>query len=267
MFVRSAQTQTVALWAQLNSIDAEDDLDYFFRRPNGSLAFHAHWDAPELTYGWWIASLGLPALADLGQWSVELQVNSATLLTDHFVVGAVETDWNGDGRVDQLDLTRWIAALAVDGTGDGDSNGVTDGNDFLAWQRQAGTVSTADAATNQVPEPMPMLLATGGRLGSLSGGRAPRSACSCGHFKSTCAKRCGPGGCAGAAPKSGAPTFLLYCVAVERRIPDEVAHLGAIPLWARDQGPTFLWNLGALGGQVGCLISDSELEAKLAMQK
>lgn len=68
---------------------------------------------------------------------------------------ALDADFDHDGDVDAADLTKWKADLkAGNGLSDADDNGVTDGNDFLIWQRQLGNDATpAVASTRAVPEP------------------------------------------------------------------------------------------------------------------
>jgi len=63
-------------------------------------------------------------------------------------------DFDGDGDVDAKDLSDWrggfgTASGATVTQGDADRNGVVDGHDFLAWQRQVGS----GALTAAVPEP------------------------------------------------------------------------------------------------------------------
>ena len=53
---------------------------------------------------------------------------------------AFYADFNGDGKVDGSDLTRWQAGYATGTThmqGDVDGDGDVDGNDFLSWQRNS----------------------------------------------------------------------------------------------------------------------------------
>jgi hypothetical protein len=59
--------------------------------------------------------------------------------------GSVTADFNHDGNVNDLDLTMWKESVGVNANGDADGNGVTDGNDFLAWQRQLGSTAGASA--------------------------------------------------------------------------------------------------------------------------
>jgi len=58
-------------------------------------------------------------------------------------------DFNKDGKVDSLDLTRWKAAYGSTALGDGDGDGDSDGRDFLIWQRDL----SPPGAIGAIPEP------------------------------------------------------------------------------------------------------------------
>ncbi|MCA9261784.1 MAG: hypothetical protein KDA61_21350, partial [Planctomycetales bacterium] len=69
-------------------------------------------------------------------------------------------DFNGDLRVDGVDLTLWFASWTsppVDAPsqseGDANGDGRVDGWDFLQWQREFGLNSTSEIASFSVPEP------------------------------------------------------------------------------------------------------------------
>jgi len=66
-------------------------------------------------------------------------------------------DFNGDGDVDDGDLTQWQAEYGLNADADADDDGDSDGFDFLAWQ-QNFTGSSALAATSAVPEPSALTL-------------------------------------------------------------------------------------------------------------
>ncbi|WP_148072725.1 hypothetical protein [Bythopirellula goksoeyrii] len=70
-------------------------------------------------------------------------------------------DFNQDGNVDDIDLTKWQMDYALGNGSDADADGDTDGADFLVWQRQYGQ-STLPllASTAAVPEPSGFLLLT-----------------------------------------------------------------------------------------------------------
>jgi autotransporter-associated beta strand protein len=86
-------------------------------------------------------------------------------------IAPIPGDFNGDGMVDNADLTAWQGGYGMDSgagmtNGDADGNGMVDGADFLLWQQNAGTSNTAAAAAGAaaVPEPHTaalMLLAAG----------------------------------------------------------------------------------------------------------
>ncbi|MDJ0595964.1 MAG: peptidoglycan DD-metalloendopeptidase family protein [Pleurocapsa sp. MO_226.B13] len=77
---------TPHIWTHLHGIDQGDDLDFYFRQPDGTQYAHLHWSAPQIRYGWWIAGIDLPDEPDLGVWEVEFQHNGSTMLTDTFTV-------------------------------------------------------------------------------------------------------------------------------------------------------------------------------------
>jgi hypothetical protein len=86
------------------------------------------------------------------------QIN--TVLSSSFLVDAAHGgDFNGDGVVNQADLTLWRGAYGINANGDADGDGDSDGRDFLFWQKQYGT-STLTALQN-IPEPASLLLVAG----------------------------------------------------------------------------------------------------------
>ena len=89
-----------------------------------------------------------------------------------------EADFNENGQVGAQDLTRWqddfgTLAGATHGQGDADGDADVDGADFLTWQRQLGSSTSAIAASTGVPEPATcwMLALAGMFLGT----RRPRT--------------------------------------------------------------------------------------------
>jgi hypothetical protein len=62
-------------------------------------------------------------------------------------------DFSKDGPVDALDLATWRQAFGASGVGDADADGDSDGADFLAWQRQLGSATSAAVAAIVTPEP------------------------------------------------------------------------------------------------------------------
>ena len=71
-------------------------------------------------------------------------------------------DFNADGLVDSYDLESWTSAYGMDDGGDTNGDSVTDGADFLLWQRQLGShiwASMPFANSVVVPEPTAVRLA------------------------------------------------------------------------------------------------------------
>ena len=82
------------------------------------------------------------------------QVTQTLLQKERDVIG-FEADFDEDGDVDGMDLTRWRSGFATGAThmqGNADGDGDVDGADFLIWQRQFGG-GAATAAAMAVPEP------------------------------------------------------------------------------------------------------------------
>jgi hypothetical protein len=69
------------------------------------------------------------------------------------------SDFNGDWNVDAQDLLRWTSAVDGEATADANLDGVTDGADFLVWQRQFGWDAAAGVAS--VPEPSLIAMTVG----------------------------------------------------------------------------------------------------------
>lgn len=70
-------------------------------------------------------------------------------------------DFDENGFVDATDLGIWKAGFGIDDSGDADGNLVTDGNDFLVWQRE---YTGAPALAAAVPEPATAVLGIGAVL-------------------------------------------------------------------------------------------------------
>lgn len=139
--------QSAVVWAHLHGIDAGDDLDYHFYQPDGLETAHLHWDLPSFSYGWWYAAINLPAVPELGIWSVDVRLNGTTLFSESFEV--VDTDLNGDGSVDAADAGVMFGNWGAAGAGDANRDGIVDAADagilFSTW--------TGDARPIGVPEP------------------------------------------------------------------------------------------------------------------
>jgi len=67
-------------------------------------------------------------------------------------------DFDTDGDVDGVDLAFWTEAYSSGDGGDANLNGITDGDDYLIWQRQY----TGPAGVATVPEPGFLTIAFGG---------------------------------------------------------------------------------------------------------
>jgi hypothetical protein len=61
-------------------------------------------------------------------------------------------DFDNDGDVDGTDLTLVRSSVGISRAGDGNADGVTNGADFLLWQRQVNPVNPG-LVVNAVPEP------------------------------------------------------------------------------------------------------------------
>lgn len=86
------------------------------------------------------------------------QIN--TVLSSSLLVNAAPGgDFNGDGTVNQADLTLWRGAYGINANGDADGDNDTDGRDFLFWQKQYG--SSTLTALESVPEPASLWLLAG----------------------------------------------------------------------------------------------------------
>ena len=97
----------------------------------------------------------LPVLAEGLVWDLEYQADTVALSV------LFAADFNGDGTVDESDLSQWQAGFGMQSAGhsdgDADENGVVNGLDFLIWQRQFGlSVPLGDVV--QIPEPSAVFL-------------------------------------------------------------------------------------------------------------
>lgn len=87
---------------------------------------------------------------------LEFAVNDlGTLLQLEVVAGVTYTaDFDMDGDVDAADLAQWEGDFGLNGDSDANSDGMSTGADFLAWQRQLGSgLPPTVAAVGAVPEP------------------------------------------------------------------------------------------------------------------
>jgi autotransporter-associated beta strand protein len=107
---------------------------------------------------WGAVGSGAPLTSPLIAGTGRLQVTT--------FIAPIAGDFNGDGTVDQADLTAWqngfgmpTGAEVEHGDGDGDAD--VDGSDFLVWQQNLGSaqgVSAAAANAAAVPEPRTVVL-------------------------------------------------------------------------------------------------------------
>jgi hypothetical protein len=102
-----------------------------------------------------LASFGEDAMGNLYSLYVE-SGEVYRLVTD----ATAEGDFDGNGRVDGGDLSRWRAGFGMTSgaqvdDGDADGDGDVDGRDFLTWQRNV----TASGPAVGVPEPAAQILA------------------------------------------------------------------------------------------------------------
>jgi murein DD-endopeptidase MepM/ murein hydrolase activator NlpD len=156
-----ASGQNVYLWSLLHGIDAGDDLDYYFVRPNGTQYSHLHWDAPQIRYGWWTAGITLPAIPDLGTWTIDFRLNGTTLVSKSFDV-LPTGDYNRDGAVDAADYIIWRKSLgqsvsAFSGA-DGDGDRRITQADYALWRANYGVSIGNVARIVAVPEPISIAL-------------------------------------------------------------------------------------------------------------
>lgn len=97
----------------------------------------------------------LPSLTPGLVWNVDYQPTALVLSTLY------AADFNGDGSVDEVDLTHWQLGYGANNAkhvnGDANGDGNVDGRDFLIWQRQFGQSSRHLSPMN-VPEPAPLLM-------------------------------------------------------------------------------------------------------------
>lgn len=82
--------QVAFSWVNLFGFNTGDQLDYYFYKPDGSQYAHWNWTTGDISYGWWVGAIGLPDVPDLGEWSINVRRNGATLYDDSFVVAVPE---------------------------------------------------------------------------------------------------------------------------------------------------------------------------------
>lgn len=82
-------------------------------------------------------------------YQLDLTIDPATFL---------EADFNEDTNVDNVDLATLESSYGINAGGDTDSDGDTDGTDFLFWQRQFGENVASFGDLRAVPEPTTAVL-------------------------------------------------------------------------------------------------------------
>jgi hypothetical protein len=80
-------------------------------------------------------------------------------------------DFDDDGDVDLTDLKIWRNNFDLNQLGDANGDNISNGADFLLWQRQLGSKPTAVAAAGAVPEPATGLMAVLVAAGMLAASR------------------------------------------------------------------------------------------------
>jgi hypothetical protein len=76
---------------------------------------------------------------------------------DHSLLVAIPGDFDDNLIVNAADLAIWQAGYGLDGRGDADSDGDTDGRDFVIWQRNFSPGSNLTSSVS-VPEPSSIVL-------------------------------------------------------------------------------------------------------------
>jgi hypothetical protein len=149
---------------------------------DGTDHWHRHGDyllspgAPEGVYGLAVQFVSAeygpsePLLVSFvyGVWTAP-QIDEAIALLSAEVQPADNPDFNNDGQTNGQDLALWSLGygtngMAGHGDGDADGDGIVDGEDFLAWQRQASVTVSSIGDAQSVPEPVAMQLVLTGLL-------------------------------------------------------------------------------------------------------
>lgn len=104
-------------------------------------------------------------------------LSGGQILIDNLSVVRLTADFDDDSDVDPDDLAIWKGNVGPTAAADANADGVTDGADFLAWQREfgLGVPPVSNVAVSAVPEPGAVALASIG-IAALSMARARRFA-------------------------------------------------------------------------------------------
>ncbi len=73
------------------------------------------------------------------------------------ILPPMPADFDLDRMVDGDDLAKWIGDFGMTDGSDADSDGDSDGQDFLIWQRQLGAMGVTSKA-RAMPEPSTLIL-------------------------------------------------------------------------------------------------------------
>ena len=106
------------------------------------------------------SSENLPTLTGQLSWQVDYDLVGGSVTLE--VLTPFTSDFDGDGDVDDNDLSVWQSSYAANDGGDTDDDLDTDGFDFLAWQREfTGDLSQQLSASTAVPEPSTVAILIG----------------------------------------------------------------------------------------------------------
>jgi hypothetical protein len=108
-----------------------------------------------------ISSFDTFILPEVATWSVSYGFNSVSL--EVLTVAVLSGDFDSDGDVDGDDFLAWqtgfgITTDAVLSDGDADADGDVDGDDFIIWQANYGASGGGGSWVLAVPEPAAMWL-------------------------------------------------------------------------------------------------------------
>lgn len=151
------------MWLTLHGIK-DDDLDFYFLRPDGSTQAHWHWLVSDINSGWWCANIGLPSNPMLGTWTVDVRLNGYPFVSDTFQVvsSLVPGDANRDGVVDEKDASTLAYHWGQSGgwsDGDFNTDGVVNAADASILAANWGYGS---AEATGVPEPTTLAMVIAG---------------------------------------------------------------------------------------------------------
>lgn len=107
--------------------------------------------------GTFAGGVSLPELTGHLMWNVDYDTDADRVLLK--VSTPFTADFDGDGDVDETDLSMWQTSYGMDANADTDGDNDSDGVDFLTWQQQyTGDLSGRFAASTKVPEPSSVVI-------------------------------------------------------------------------------------------------------------